>query len=265
MEEKKVIEKEEKVQGKVTIGDKAKNQMGNNKKGETKKVNKGIIAIIAVVIVVVVAIVIMAGFRIANKAKLDKALNGILNGEVKVTDTETETTGNLGKVEQAAKEYFKEYTDLQEKITEKIEDEKIQKMLAIENFEEDGPDFEESKRYIEESRQSLENEIESLKSLTSEEGIMSKIKDKKVSSYYEKLYKDYFFGGQDLSKDFEEVCQELDLSKQIMNTLYDSEIKILNFLTENKEHWKVQNSRIAFDSASILAQYNSLKTQFNAQ
>lgn len=265
MEEKKEVVKEEKVQGKVTIGDKAKNQMGNNKKGETKKLNKSIIAIIAVVIVVVVVIAIMAGSRITNKAKLDKALNGIISGEVKVTSTEIQTTGNLGKVEQAAKEYFKEYTELQETITEKIEDEKIQKMLAVENFEQDGPEFEESKKYIEESRQALENEIEKLKSLTSEEGIMSKIKDKKVSSYYEKLYKDYFFAGQDLSKTFEEVCQELDLSKQIMNTLYDSEIKILNFLTENKSHWKIQNSRIVFDSASILAQYNSLKTQLNAQ
>lgn len=261
MEEKK----EEKVQGKVTIGDKAKNQMGNNK-GTNKKSNKNVvIAIIVVAVIAVIALVMVFGTRVANKVKLNQELAGILKGEIKVNNTEPKTSGNFGKVEQSVKEYFKEYTELQEQITARIEDERIQKMLTAENYEQDGPEFVESKKYIEEQQQELNNEIERLKNLTSEEGIMTKIEDKKVSEYYKKMYKDYFFGGQDLSKDFEEVCKELDLSKQIMDTLYGNEIKILDFLTENKDHWKMQNSRIVFDSASILAQYNSFRTQLNAQ
>lgn len=260
MEEKK----DENVKGSVTIGDKAKKKMENNKKASSKP-NKNIIIAIVAVVVVVIALVIMLGARATNKLKLDQELAGIFRGEIKINDTEPKTTGDFGKVEQAVKEYFKEYTELQEKITTRIEDEKIQKMLTTENYEQDGPEFTESKNYIEQQKQELTNEIERLKSLTSEEGIMAKIEEKKVGSYYVNLYKDYFFAGQDLSKEFKAVCDELDLSKQIMDTLYDNEIKILNFLTENKDHWKIQNSRVAFDNSAILAQYNSLRAQFNAQ
>lgn len=261
MEEKQ----EEKVKGNVTIGDKAKKKMENNK-GVGSKTNKNIIiAGVAVLVVIVVILVIMLGARATNKAKLDQELAGIFRGEIKINDTQPKTSGKFGEVEQAVKEYFKEYTELQEQITTIIEDEKIQKMLTTENYEQDGPEFTESKKYIEEAKQELASKIERLKGLTSEEGIMARIEEKKVGSYYVNLYKDYFFAGQDLSKEFKEVYDELDLSKQIMDTLYDNEIKILNFLTENKDHWKIQNSRVAFDNASILAQYNSLRAQFNAQ
>lgn len=269
MEEKKkggfkVVEKEDKVQGKVTIGDKAKKQI-DNKKIKTKLLNKTILPIILLVVLIVLIIGVVVGGRLLNKAKLDKEVDLLIKGEVNLNNIEIKTSGNFAKVEQTLKEYFKEYTQLQQSMLGRIEDEKLQKILTIENYQNDGPEFVESKKYIQESKAALETEINRLKELTNEDAIMSKIKEKKVSGYYINLYKSYLFEGQDLTKEFESVNTELDSTKQIMDSLYNTEIKILDFLTENKEHWKIQNSRIVFDSVSVSAQFNSLKTQLNAQ
>ena len=40
---------------------------------------------------------------------------------------------------------------------------------------------------------------------------------------------------------------------------------VLNFLTENKENWKVSGSNILFTSNELVTKYNSLLTSLKAQ
>ena len=58
---------------------------------------------------------------------------------------------------------------------------------------------------------------------------------------------------------------DVEYAYNLMNKLYDNEIKILNFLTENKEHWRADETRLVFDNPVLSAQYNSMKTLLYAE
>lgn len=261
--------KDTKVEGKVTIGEKAQKQLNPEKK-ENKKEGKSktkfiILAVVLAVILLVIISLASFGGRIANKVKLDKEMYDLFSGNVSIDNIEIKTTGDFAVVETAIKEYYKKVSDTQKQLMEIIQDEKIQNMLSIENYQADGPEFASSKEYINTSKTSLNQKADELAGYFSMEAIMAQIEDKKLGNYYVELYKKYFFNGEDLSEDFKQVYDEIDGTKTLMNNLYDNELKILNFLSENKNHWKIDGTKISFDSSAILAQYNSLKVQLNAQ
>lgn len=264
-----MAKKETKVSGKVTIGEKAQKQLNPEKK-ENKKEGKSktkfiILAVVLAVILLVIISLASFGGRIANKVKLDKEMYDLFSGNVSIDNIEIKTTGDFAVVETAIKEYYKKVSDTQKQLMEIIQDEKIQNMLSIENYQADGPEFASSKEYINTSKTSLNQKADELAGYFSMEAIMAQIEDKKLGNYYVELYKKYFFNGEDLSEDFKQVYDEIDGTKTLMNNLYDNELKILNFLSENKNHWKIDGTKISFDSSAILAQYNSLKVQLNAQ
>ena len=270
--------KEEKVNGKVIVEEKAKKQLEANKEKFEKqsknkenkkkeKVNKIILTILLVLIILVVAIGIIFGGRIINKAKLDRELENLANKNMETEDfsnMSTVTSGDYAIVEQTVKEFYKEYSDLKKQFMEKVNDEKIQKMLTVENYDQDGPDFTESKEYINSMREEFNSIADKIVNLLSVENIESRINNKNVSDYYKDLYKSYFIEGDKLSDNLQTSYQDIVDAQNLMNNLYDNETKILDFLTENKEHWEVLNNKLTFDSATLSVEYNTLKTQLYA-
>ena len=270
--------KEEKVNGKVIVEEKAKKQLEANKEKFEKqsknkenkkkeKVNKIILTILLVLVILVVAIGIIFGGRIINKAKLDRELENLANKNMETEDfsnMSTVTSGDYAIVEQTVKEFYKEYSDLKKQFMEKVNDEKIQKMLTVENYDQDGPDFTESKEYINSMREEFNSIADKIVNLLSVENIESRINNKNVSDYYKDLYKSYFIEGDKLSDNLQTSYQDIVDAQNLMNNLYDNETKILDFLTENKEHWEVLNNKLTFDSATLSVEYNTLKTQLYA-
>lgn len=259
--------KEEKVKGKVTIEEKAKNQMNKGDNKTEKKSNKTIIiiAIILIIVVGVIAVIGMFGSKVLNKMKLDREMNELFSGNLTEENMDIKTTGDYAVIETAIKEYYKEVTNTQNELMKKIEDERVQNMLSIENYQSDGPEFTASKEYINTIKGEFNALADKIVGLMNSEVIMAQIEDKNLNEYYTNLYKDYFFSGEDLTPVFDDVNKEIEDTKEVMNNLYDNEIKILDFLSENKSHWEIQGSRISFDSSALLAQYNSLKVKLSIQ
>ena len=50
-----------------------------------------------------------------------------------------------------------------------------------------------------------------------------------------------------------------------MNNLYDNEIEILSFLTENKEHWEVLDNKLTFDDQELANTFNNMKSNLFAE
>ena len=46
-----------------------------------------------------------------------------------------------------------------------------------------------------------------------------------------------------------------------MNKLYETELKMLNFLKENKDNWEILNNQLTFDNEEFLKQYDELKKE----
>ena len=141
----------------------------------------------------------------------------------------------------------------------------MQSILTTENYEQDGPEFTESINYINTTKGEFNNIADELLHLLSIENIEARIKDKDIGDYYKDLYKGYFIDNNDLSTTFQETYQDTVDDKTLMNNLYDNEIKILNFLTENKAHWEVLDNKLTFDDQELANTFNEMKSNLYAE
>lgn len=241
-----------------------KEKLNKSKKNdkEENKLNKVILTILLILVIFVVAIGIVFGGRIINKAKLDRELENLVNDGISsegLSNIATVTSGDFAVVEQTVKEYFKEYSDLRKQFMDKVNDDKIETILSPENFNQDGPEFTESINYINTAKEEFNNIADNLLNLLSKENIEARIQDKDIGDYYKELYKGYFIDNNDLSATFKETYQDTLDDRTLMNNLYDNEIKILNFLTENKEHWEVLDNKLTFDNQELANTFNEMK------
>ena len=270
--------KEEKSRGKAKINNNSRKkelqEISNSNKEEKRKqeinnrktknkLNKVILTILLVLVILVVAIGIIYGGRIINKAKLDRELENLVSKDIASEDLSNSvsvTFGEFAVVEQTVKEYFKEYSDLRQQFMDKVNDEKLQNILTPENYEHDGPDFTESINYINTAKEEFNSIADKLLDLLSKENIEARIQDKDIGDYYKDLYKGYFIENNDLSATFQESYQDTMDDKTLMNNLYNNEIKILNFLTENKGHWEVLDNKLTFDNQELTNTFNEMKS-----
>ena len=244
-----------------------KNNSSNQGK-DGNKLNKVILTILLILVIFVVAIGIIYGGRIINKAKLDRELENLVSKDISSVDlsnTAPVTSGEFAVVEQTVKEFFKEYSDLRQQFMEKVNDSQFQSILTTENYEQDGPEFTESINYINTAKGEFNNIADELLNLLSTENIEARIKDKDIGDYYKDLYKGYFIDNNDLSTTFQETYQDTVDDKSLMNNLYDNEIKILNFLTENKAHWEVLDNKLTFDDQELANTFNDMKSNLYAE
>lgn len=282
--------KEEKIKGEVIIEEKAQKQIEKErlkekeqkenenqlkregskgtKVAKKKKVNKVLLTILLILAIIVIIVGILYGGRIINKAKLDNEIEMLSSKSIENDDfsnIELQTSGDYAIVEKAIKEFYSEYSMLRKDFINQINDEKIQNMLTIENYKNDGPNFEESLTYIKTAQEEFNQTAENLENLLTEENIMARIENQNLSSYYINLYKNYFFEGDNLAVDLQKSYQDTVDAKELMNNLYNNETKILNFLVENNANWEIVNDKLTFDSAALSAEYNTLKTQLYAE
>ena len=239
-----------------------KNDSSKQEKDENK-LNKVILTILLVLVIFLVAIGIIYGGRIINKAKLDRELENLVSKDITSLDLSNSisvTSGEFAVVEQTVKEYFKEYSDLRKQFMEKVNDSQLQSILTPENYEQDGPEFTESINYINTAKDEFNSLADDLLNLLSKENIEARIQDKDIGDYYKDLYKGYFIDNNDLSTTFQETYQDTVDDRTLMNNLYDNEIKILNFLTENKAHWEVLDNKLTFDDQELANTFNEMKS-----
>lgn len=274
---KKESKKEDKVKGKVTIEDKAKKQLEKEKEKfskedktviDNKKVNKVLLTILLLLAIVVIIIGILYGGRVINKAKLDNEINSLASKSIENDDfsnIEINTSGEYAVIEKCIKEFYSEYSGLKKDFMNKINDEKIQNMLGIENYKKDGPEFEESLAYIASAKEEFNRIAEEISNMLTKQSIMGRIESENLDSYYTNLYASYFLDGDNLIEDLQTSYQDVQDATVLMNNLYDNETKILNFLVINKNNWEILDDKLTFNSATLSAEYNTLKTQLYAE
>lgn len=245
------------------------NKNDSSKQGKDgNKLNKVILTILLILVIFVVAIGIIYGGRIINKAKLDRELENLVNSgnsSEKLENTTTVTSGEFAVVEETVKEYFKEYSNLRQQFMERVNDSKLQSILTPENYEQDGPEFTESINYINTAKKEFNNISDGLLNLLSRENIEERIQEKNIGDYYKELYKEYFIDNNELSTTFQETYQDTVDDRTLMNNLYDNEIEILSFLTENKEHWEVLDNKLTFDNQELANTFNNMKSNLFAE
>ena len=192
--------------------------------------------IIIVIVVVVLVIVATITFFVIKDLQQEKSLRKEIDEiQKEMVDFEqidvdkiskklkaTVTTGDYAKIEKAIKNYMADNLNTMLTISEALNDEVIPNALTAE---------------------------ETMIILSKDDTVMSYLKNVD-DSYYIDLYKEMV--GEESSVD--DIKKNID---DIVN-LIQSQQNVLEFLSENKNMWNVQNGKIQFDDDILLNQYNQL-------
>ncbi len=231
---------------------------------------KGLIIGLTIGVIVLAAIAGGAYFFINSfmgKAKVVEELSQIeevtKSGEFdieklnEITDR-TVATGKYVAVEKAAKNYAKDLFTKANEVRNLLQDEKLGQMLTASNYQADGPEFTASKTYINEAKQKLQDGKTEMLGLIEEGKINSYIEAETKDASCIELYKQLL--AEDINMP-ESEKKELETSVDKIVSALDTELEVLDFLTENKGKWKVEGEQVLFDSNSLVIKYNSFLTK----
>lgn len=223
------------------------------------------IGIIIAIIVAIVAYMVITDLKQEEKLMEEFTyIDGLVEKEEKETDeiktalNRTITKGDYGKVETAYKNYLKDIYANISNITKILEDEKITDSLTSKNYKEDGPEFTSTKKYLAETKQSLEEGKNKYYELLTEDGAMKYIKNQNLESYYEDIYNREIKGYINVEENNDSTVK--DSINEVIDVLTTSE-KIINFLSENKGSWSIEDDSIVFDTQKLSDEYEKLTSE----
>ena len=232
----------------------------NNKSTILKKVFVCILILISIISILVATYLVYKNSQ--EKLLRDEVfeINEILSRDPLDEDKLNEklnrvvTKNEYAKVEKAYKEFLKANEKNLEEILEFYENDKTNQILNIENIKEDMPEFKKSKELLANSKNKLISLKEEYDKLFDEKISYSYINKYKLKKYYINYYKVQLIGNLKSSEVEKKLSNQL--TKQIETK--DKINKILDFLIENKNHYKIYKNEVNFESQELLDEYIKL-------
>ena len=158
-------------------------------------------------------------------------------------------------VEIVAKDYLSDVFDKLLKLDETINDEKMNNVLTVNNYKEDGPNFTETKKYLNKTRQNILNLEATMLDDLEVNTIMSYIINEDLEESYFDLYGSLEFAKEkNIKKNKENIENAVD---SFVSQIEGME-KVLNFLSEHKNEWEITDDMIVFDDTSLSNEYNDM-------
>ena len=223
-----------------------------------KRIGIGCLVIIAIFVAIII-------FLVVNDLKSEKKLNqeieeiqNILNATdfdeqaYKEKLNKTVTTGDYYKVERAYKNYLRDCLKISKSIVSFYEQLEIENLLTMENLKTDGKEFFTTRSILNSYSDQLDNLKLKFDSMADEKKAMSYLKED-IGDYYVKYYKE-IIGDVKHTEETKELSKYLEDS----STLIKSTKKAFDFLSEQKEHWVIEDEMVLFDSQELLSQYQSI-------
>lgn len=226
---------------------------------------KKIFITIGVIVAIIIAIIAyMAVSDMIQEKKLNEEfcyVDGLVEKEEKETEEiknaleRTVTKGDYSKVETSYKKYLKDIYENIENLTKILEDDEITNSLTAKNYQEDGPEFVQTKEYLSKTKKSLEDGKNTYYELLTEDGAMKYIKTMELDSYYEDIYKKEI-NGYISEEEHENKTVEESINDVI--SLLDTSEKIINFLSDNKDSWTIEDESIVFNTQKLSDEYEKM-------
>lgn len=212
-----------------------------------------------VITIVLIALIILLALNLYNKKRFETEINKIMNEDInnyKYTDN-TATFFEYKKVEQAIKEYMRDYADNIKKIDTIINDDTIKNILSISNLEKDGKEFNKSIKLIQEKQKELEDTVNILNTLNTKDKILEYIEKKEVNQKYKEIYEEYMLKEENIKNNNNNIQTLKQKTEKILNI----DLEILNLLKNNPDSWTISEGKIGFYSNDLIDKYNKLKDQ----
>lgn len=160
-------------------------------------------------------------------------------------------------VENNIEKFLKSFSKQASKVISYGEDSKLEKLLSVDNYSKDGPEFLDSIFYIEEKKSSFEQDMNILLLYFEKSYIPDYISDCNLSSYYKKLFNQAMFD-EGIYDNLVSLKEKFLDSSSYINQVYQGSLDVLEFLRTHSNDWKIEGDEIQFSTEELVNQYQDL-------
>lgn len=221
--------------------------------------------IVIIAAVGLVAFLVIRNFMTDGKVQreIKEIYDLIYNSDEETYDLETiytkldDVVSNDGYaiVEIVAKDYLSDVFDKILELEDIINDERMNNVLTVTNYKEDGPNFTDTINYLDETKQKVLNLKASMLGDLEVNTIMSYIINEDLEESYIDLYGTLEFAKEsNINKNKENIESAVD---SFVSQIEGME-NVIDFLIENKNEWKINDDMIVFDDTSLSNEYNDM-------
>lgn len=222
---------------------------------------------IIVTLLVVLAFVITVGYTILQDLRQESKLKAEVEEIWDLSNTEEfnqekireklnniVTTGDYAVVEKAYKQYLSDQLNNMIEIALLLNDENITNCLTVENYKTDGPKFKKTKQYISNTVQQLEESKIKYEEFFTKDKAMSYLEQENLDSYYIEFYQEQLIAKVEEQQAVNSIKDSIN---EVISLLKSCE-KVIDFLVENSDNWKIQEENITFTTTKLSEEYNKL-------
>ena len=189
-------------------------------------------------------------------SKIEYIINrdGISNNTLDIMLNNYVSDGEYLQVEMAIKNYFKDFLNECRRLEDLYTNYELNRVLYLDNFDEDAPYFETSKKIITDAQVDFTSIQKNLTNYFSKEKIMSYINDYDLSWYYVDYYENMTIDENIIDENKEEIDSSIEYVLAVLNA-YNN---YFTFLSDNADYWSTDEEYIYFDNDDLLEEYNHL-------
>ena len=189
-------------------------------------------------------------------SKIEYIINrdGISNNALDIMLNNYVSDGEYLQVEMAIKNYFKDFLNECRRLEDLYTNYELNRVLYLDNFDEDAPYFETSKKIITDAQVDFTSIQKNLTDYFSKEKIMSYINDYDLSWYYVDYYENMTIDENIIDENKEEIDSSIEYVLAVLNA-YNN---YFTFLSDNADYWSIDEEYIYFDNDDLLEEYNHL-------
>ena len=221
--------------------------------------------IVIIAAVGLVAFLVIRNFMTDGKVQreIKEIYDLIYNSDEETYDLETiytkldDVVSNDGYaiVEIVAKDYLSDVFDKILELEDIINDERMNNVLTVTNYKEDGPNFTDTINYLDETKEKVLNLKASMLGDLEVNTLMSYIINEDLEESYIDLYGTLEFAKEsNINKNKENIESAVD---SFVSQIEGME-NVIDFLIENKNEWKINDDMIVFDDTSLSNEYNDM-------
>ena len=219
-------------------------------------------------IFIMIDIGILIGYLVVRDATM---LNNLKNEVEEISkldlakdrfNTKIKCSGNYGVIEKTIKGFLDEYSLSIQDTMSIVEDKEFTKILSYENYKNDGPKFEKSFKYLKENRDKFNNSINELIVYLNEDSIIEYGEKRINDNYSLNLYRELMLDKK-MTSNYESTKGLLYKTKDRINNIFDTSKKVLEYLKDNQDSWKIEDKEIQFNSQEKFDGYEKILKNIN--
>jgi hypothetical protein len=229
----------------------------SNLKKVIKKNKKPLLILGSILLVILIVFTILLTTRLSRERVVIKELDKInaLDITKDEIDMEIKSSGELKIVEEAIKNYYKDFLELKKKYNENRA-EALFNILTPKFLYDKYNMLNDVKKDFESKNKTYEENIDKLIEMYKDYKITSYIDKDSISKHNYEFYKSLMITDEDLV-----TIKDLEEAKRNNQEKYNYVVEVLDLLIKNKANWYVKEDKLYIDGKDTLNKYNELRNK----